>query len=283
MKKILYLITIAGLLIGTVACGDDEPKRGNGTFTVKTPMINHMYDTQSDNIVGLAKTHNRLTIDTIRHTASLELVYNDGSEKTLKLDDLKATPKRLGFYELSSASYSQFSGYVDFNESSMRYRYITAEGLRVISTISDVFFLDTKSTIAYDDTTKTTVMEGTMYQFTVDPASLKAIVKVMGILHAKDWKYFINVTGNSVPVTLTRNGYTISGENIKTNATYRSQSSDSTHINPYPSYESTDKYPFKTFNATVDLSNDHLDATYMLGGSATVTATGRTYPDYSAY
>ena len=45
----------------------------------------------------------------------------------------------------------------------------------------------------------------------------------------------------------------------------------------------TDKYPFKTFNATVDLVNDRLDATYMMGGSATVVATGKTYPDYTSY
>ena len=280
MKKILLLIATCALLMGAVSCGDDEPNRDNGEFTVNTPMVNHIYNTLTDNIVGLAKTHNKLTIDTVKHTAMLELNYNDGGDKILKLDDLKATPKRLGFYELSSSSYNQFSGYVDFNEGSMRYRYTTADGLRVISTTPEVFFLKTQNTIEYDDTTETTVMEGTMYQFNVDPASMKAIVKVMGILHAKDWKYFINITGNSVPVTLTKNGYIIAGENIKTNATYRAHR-DSTNTNV--EFQSTDKYPFKTFNANVDMANDHLDANFMMGNSATVTATGRTYPDYTAY
>ncbi len=280
MKKILLLIATCALLMGAVSCGDDEPKRGDGVFTVNTPMVNHMYNTLTDNIVGLSRTHNKLTIDTVKHTATLELAYNDGSEKTLKLDDLKAQPKRLGFYELSSSSYSQFSGYVDFNEGAMRYRFTTPEGLRVISTTPEVFFLKTQNTIEYDDTTKTTVMENAMYQFTVDPNSLKATVKVMDIVHIKDWRYFISITGNSVPVTLTPNGYIVAGENIKTNALYRAHN-DSIHASP--GVMSTDKYPFKTFNADVDLVNDHLNATFMMGGSATVTATGRTYPDYTAY
>ena len=45
----------------------------------------------------------------------------------------------------------------------------------------------------------------------------------------------------------------------------------------------TDKYPFKTFSANVDLLNDTLNATFMMGASATVVATGRTYPDYTTY
>ena len=45
----------------------------------------------------------------------------------------------------------------------------------------------------------------------------------------------------------------------------------------------TDKYPFKTFNATIDLAGDHIDADYMIGPSATVVASGKTYPDYTSY
>ena len=46
-------------------------------------------------------------------------------------------------------------------------------------------------------------MENVMYQFDITPASAKAIVKVMAIVHAKDLKYFINLTANSVPFTVT--------------------------------------------------------------------------------
>ena len=180
MKKIFLLIAMAGALMIAVSCSDDdEPKRGNGVFTVNTPMINHMYNTITGEVLGLSNTHNKLTIDTVKHTASLELVYNDGTEHTLVLKDLTARAKRLGFYELSSPSYAQFSGYVDFNESSMRYRYTTESGLRVVSTMSEVFFLKSNNTIAYDDTTTSTQMENVMYEFSFTPGRDKAVVKVM--------------------------------------------------------------------------------------------------------
>ncbi len=279
MKKIFLLIAMAGALMIAVSCSDDdEPKRGNGVFTVNTPMINHMYNTITGEVLGLSNTHNKLTIDTVKHTASLELVYNDGTEHTLVLKDLTARAKRLGFYELSSPSYAQFSGYVDFNESSMRYRYTTESGLRIISTIPEVFFLKTNNHISYDDTITSTDMENVMYQFTVTPGMENAVVKVMGIAHAKDLKYFNIITAVSVPYTITADGYVFSGQNIPTTAKYIS-TIDSTMT----TIKTTSDYPFQTFNATVDLMNEYLDAVYMMGEHATVTATGRTYPDYTAY
>ena len=281
MKKILLLIAAMGLIMGTISCSDDEPgKRADGVFTVNTPMINHIVNLNNGEVMGMSNTHNKLTLDTVKHTASLELRYLDGnSEKTLKLDNLKAVAKRLRFYELSSSSDATFSGYVDFNEGSIRYYYTTPEGLRIISTISDVFFLKTKNTISYLDTTKTTVMENTMYQFSLQPANNSAIVKVMAIVHAKDMRFFNSMTATSVPVIVTRNGYTFTGQNIPTTTVFRNWT-DSVGV---PTVKSTDKYPFKTFNAVVDLENDSIIANFMMGDSAIVEATGRTYPDYTAY
>lgn len=275
MKKILLLIATMGLLMGTLSCGnDDEPKRGDGRFTVNTPMINHMYNTVTGELLGIADTYNKLTFDTVKHTASLELRYNDGSDKTLVLSDVTAKPIKQGFYTLTSASDKSFGGYVDLGESSMRYHYTTSDGLRVISTLPEVFFRNTENTVTYDDTTHTTTMASTMYQFTINASRRNATVEVMDIVHAKDLKSFINIKAYSVPVTMTENGYAIGGQNLNTTALYTAWV-DSTGSN----VATTDKYPFKTFNATIDLVNDRLEATYMIGGSATVTATGTTYRD----
>jgi len=280
MKKI-FLMIVACAIIGTaVSCSDnDEPKRGDGVFTVNTSMVNHMVNSGSGTVIGISTTHNLLTLDTVKHTASVELNYNDGTgEKQLKLEGLTATPKRLGFYELSSPNYRSFSGYVDFNEGSIRYRYTTMGGMRVISVTPEVFFLKTANTVTYDDTTKATSIENVMYQFDIAPASNTAIVKVMGILHAKDMKYFNSITAAGVPYTVTTNGFAIDAENLKTNALYIAHVDSTGHMDGPVS--STDKYPFKKFKATIDLTNDHLEADYMMGGSATVTATGKTYPNY---
>lgn len=271
-----------GVLMGAISCSDDEPKRGNGVFTVNTPMINHLYNTKTGSVLGISNTYNKLTLDTAKHTASIELNYNDGNgDKMVSIKDITVRPKRLGFYELSAAGNGQFQdfkGYVDFNEGSMRYIYTTTDGLRVISTLPEVFFLKTKSTISYDDTTETTVMDGAMYQFELRPASSSVLIKVMGIVHAKDLKYFISLTGNGAELTPTANGYSIQGENIRTSGIYRNWVDSTNSV-----ISTTDKYPFKTFNADIDLVNDSLKATFMMGSSATVSATGCTYPDYTAY
>lgn len=277
MKKILLLIAAAGLLMCAISCGnDDEPRRT--VFTVNTPMINHMVNTLSGEVLGISNTHNKLTIDTVKHTAMLELNYNDGSDKTLVLNDLTATPNGL-YYELKSPSYARFSGYVDFSEGSMRYCYTTDEGIRVISTIADVFFLKTKSTIEYSDTTPTTVWETAMYQFTFVPGSSNAVVKVSDIIHLQENKLFINMTATSVPYTITKDGYSFDCQDVKNTASFRSWT-DSLGV---PTIKYTDKYPFKIFKASVDLEHDHLDAHFMMGDKATVTATGSTYLDYTAY
>lgn len=278
MKKILLLIAAAGLLMSAISCGnDDEPRRT--VFTVNTPMINHMVNTANGEVMGISNTHNKLTIDTLKHTASLELNYNDGSNKTLTINDLSATHKRLGFYELKSSSHAQFSGYVDFNEGSMRYSYTTADGIRIVSTISEVFFLKTKSTIEYSDTTPTTEWESTIYQFTFVPGSSNAVVSVSDIIHIQENKRFIRMTAASVPYTITADGFSFDCQNIQTTASFKSWT-DSLGV---PTVKYTDKYPFKIFKANIDLEHDHLDAHFMMGDKATVTATGRTYPDYTSF
>lgn len=275
-----------GVLMGVISCSDDdEPKRGNGVFTVNTSMVNHIYNTLADQVMGMSSTHNKLTLDTVKHKASVELNYHDGQgNKVLKLDDLTAMPKRGGFYVLSSPSNNTFSGYVDINESSIRYSYVTAEGLRVISMTPEVFFHKVHTVITYDDTTKTTELDDAMYEFNILPSSKTAIIMVSKIIHAKDNKAINNITANSVPYTVTPNGFTINGKNITTIATYIARY-DSSAVVPgvTPGVSSTNEYPFKTFNATIDMANDHFDASFMMGGSATVVATGRTYPDYTSY
>jgi len=284
MKKILFLIASIGLLMGAFSCSNnDEPKRGDGVFTVNSPMVNHLYDTSTGNVLGIASTFNKLTLDTVKHTASLELRYNDGSDKTLNINNITARAKRLGFYELSATpngQFKDFKGYVDFNESSIRYTYTTADGIRVISTISDVFFLKTDNVITYPDTTKDTHMQNVMYQFEISPASSKAVVKVMGIVHAKELKYFISMTANSVPFTTTATGYSFDCVNVANTAIFRSWT-DSTST--APTLKTSDKYPFKYFKANLDLVSDSLHINFTMGDSASVVAKGCTYPDYTAY
>ena len=283
MKKILYLIAALAMLSLAVSCGDDdEPKRGDGVLISNTPMINHMVNMSNGQVLGVTSTRNKLTFDTAKHTASLELHYLDGAtEKILTMDGITAIPKRLGYYELDWKSDPSFKGYIDlFEGPSMRYVYQTPEGFLITSTLPDIFFKNTESIITYDDTTKSNKSETTMYVFTINPEYQTATIEVEDITHAKDMRKFVKIIANSVPYTVTKNGFSINAENLKTTARYESHSgSGGTSF-----IAESDKYPFKTFNATIDLSahqlEDSLSATYMIGGSASVTAKGRTYPNH---
>ena len=277
MKKLLLIIALMGTLTAIVSCGnDDEPINRDGKINVNPAMINHMVNAGGEAVIGISMTHNKLNLDMNNHKATVELNYNDGQgDKQLVLEDITATetPEGSGFYVLSSASYKSFSGYADFSEhGAYRFRYTTTGGIRIISTMPEVFFLNTHNVVTYDDETEATTLENVMYEFTIDPAAKTATVKVNDVVHVKDNKNFTNITATSVPVTVTPIGYSINATNLPTTATYLNYV-DSTGSGK----STTNKYPFKTFNATIDLVNDHLDANYMIGSSATVTATGKTY------
>ena len=278
MKKILFLIAATALLCVAVSCNDDdEPKHGNGVFTENQLMVNHIVNTANGQVVGIAGTTNKLTFDTKNLKGSIELYYNDGSD-ALKLNDLTAIESRYHFYKLSSPSHSEFSGYIDLNEYSRHYTFTTKDGNRIISTTPEVFFMKTENTVVYSDETPTSTKDNVNYTFSIDPASKTTTITVSHVVHVKDVKYFESITANNVPITVTTNGYAIQAQNLKTTAIYYSSLDSLGH-----NHKTTDKYPFKTFNATIDLMNDHLDANYMIGNDATVTASGCTYPDYTSY
>ena len=81
MKRLLLLIVAFAVLSVVVSCSDDDdPKRGDGVFTVNTLMINHMYNTNTNEVIGLDKAYNKLVLDTVldhgdlgEHTVRIEL------------------------------------------------------------------------------------------------------------------------------------------------------------------------------------------------------------------
>ena len=276
MKKTLLLIAMTGVLLLAASCNnDDEPKRSNSVATVTYPMFNHITADGGNTVVGIFSTQNKLVLDTATRKATLELNYSDSQgSKQLTLDDVVATstPENPKFYELTSPSYRSFKGYANFNQLSFRYSYTTTGGLHVISMTPEVFFLKTNTTVTYDDATPATTDEISNYIFNINADGKTATVEVTQILHAKDLKFFNSITATNVPITVTPTGFTISATNLPTKGLYIRYDFETGS-----NQKETSEYPFKTFNATVDLVNGTMTANFMMGGSATVTATGRTY------
>jgi len=270
---------MAALVLGLAACGDDDPiNKGGSKRTVSTPMVNHVVNTGTGEVT-VASTTNTLTIDTAAHTASLELKFaGSNGDQTVSIGDLSATPSRLGFYKLSmngsNSQASNVSGYVDFNEAAMKYAYTATSGYRVVSTLSEIFYLSTNTSLSYNDTT-TSTDTGAYYQFTLYPSTMTAKVQIMALLHTGDGKYFNSITGYNVPVVATATGYTISGNDIATVGIYRGYDEDTG-----TETKTTDKYPFTTFTANLDLESDTFTASYVLAGKTKATASGQTYNKY---
>ena len=265
---------MTGVLLLAASCNnDDEPKRGTGVATVTYPMFNHITTDGGNTVVGIFSTQNKLVLDTATRKATLELNYSDSQgSKQLTLDDVVGTPTRPKFYELTSPSYRSFKGYADFNQLSFRYSYTTTGGLHVISMTPEVFFLKTNTKVTYDDATAATTDEISNYHFIINADGKTATVEVTQILHAKDLKFFNSITATNVPITVTPTGFTISGTNLPTKGLYIRYDFETGS-----NQKETSEYPFKTFNATVDLVNGTMTANFMMGESATVTATGSTY------
>jgi len=292
MKFTQLLLLATVLLLSVTSCSnDDSPSKGGSSKrTVTTQMINHVVNNATGEVLAPAATQNKLTIDTSAHVASLELNYSIGSTSmTATADNLTAAYSRLGFYKLalngSNSQVTALDGYVDFNEGSMKYAYTTSNGYRVISTLPEVFYLSTSTAMTYSDTTLCDTVTDAIYQFTIYPATMTATVQVMMLLHTSDLKYFENITGKNVPVTVTANGYVISGTNIATTAVYRGYDSSTGSET-----KTTTVYPFGSFTATLNLETDKFTADYTLNhtstdsdnnviilNTATAKATGQVY------
>jgi len=285
MKRICSLLTaIALLTILLAACSnDDSPsKGGDAKRTVNTTMLNHIVSTTTGEVLPPATAKNQLTIDTAAHTAALTLNYHNGNNAVaVDAPNLTAQPARLGFYNLSSTDASlSLSGYVDFNEANLKYAY-THGGYRIVSTLSELFYLSTTTTMNYSDTTASHTVDNAIYQFEINPLTMTATVKIMELLHAQANKYFENITARNVPVTLSASGYNISGEQIATTAVYRAYDSATGS-----STKTSNDYRFGALSASLSVENDtftitytidHLDGDGKVNGTASASASGHTY------
>ena len=108
--------------------------------------------------------------------------------------------------------------------------------------------------------------DGTMYQFSIDPASLTSSMTVMYLLDQSKKRMLTSVnTLTKAKVTVTKEGYVIESENTIPTKTFYKFNGKLTD---------TSLYPVSKLKATIDLENDKYEATMQLGTIA-VTANGK--------
>ena len=143
--------------------------------------------------------------------------------------------------------------------------YLDKEAIRVISTMPEIFSTECATSCVYTDGT-TSKSDGTMYQFSIDPASLTSSMTVMYLLDQSKKRTLTSVnTLTKAKVTVTKEGYVVESENTIPTKTFYKFNGKLTD---------TSLYPVSKLKATIDLENDKYEATMQLGTIA-VTANGK--------
>ncbi|MDY3077634.1 MAG: hypothetical protein SOW62_05800, partial [Sodaliphilus sp.] len=156
-------------------------------------------------------------------------------------------------------------GRFDFNEGTIRVNYDLDGTYRVISTMPEIFSTECATSCVDADGT-TSKSDGTMYQFSIDPASLTSNMTVMYLLDQSKKRMLTSVnTLTKAKVTVTKEGYVIESENTIPTKTFYKFNGKLTD---------TSLYPVSKLKATIDLENDKYEATMQLGTIA-VTANGK--------
>ena len=280
MNKLLYLLTIAGILL-TTACGDDNDDPTHGTVYNRTySILNHVTDATTGNVLAVTSGKVNYKIDITNLTADVNFgVKLDGNTETpFSFSSVKVANPSYGIYHFDNAtpaaSITEFAGLIDFNEEATRFSFVNAGKYRICATLPEIFYTNCNTNSTYSDgTTYDHKDDKPMFQFEIDPVKMTAKVIVLFFNDTKNYRYIYNCNGNGATVTPTSYGYDITAEKIVTVSYYKQGSEETTDADREP-----DKryYNIQNLNAKLDIFNNSLSATFTLGGSQ-VSTTGLVY------
>lgn len=273
MKKLYSLIALACLLL-LGSCGGDDPKSNNEMFSLTLKTLNHIVDLNTGTV--LAPTIGSHAFKVNLNTSAIEsqvthTIPGVGAE-TFSMSVSGANPS-YGIYTFSggTGAIGKLRGLIDLNEDATRLSYVVNDRYRVIATLPEVFFLATNTKLTYSDGTSS-MSDGGIYQFEIDPANLTATIIVTTINHTKDVRYIKNITGKGATVEPTEYGYHITAENLATITNYQSGDFEKTNFVGYP---------LITFDAKLDVVNGTMTVNFKMGRTEVteVSATGTVYKD----
>ena len=257
MKKFFSILSVFALIFAVASCGDNNKEPQPETVTRSAQMINHIVKSASGEVLPLSESKTEVT---------LRVAIDGAAETTVKLTDIKSeTSDQICTFKGSGNGVQNLVGRFDFNEGTIRVNYDLDGTYRVISTMPEIFSTECATSCVYTDGT-TSKSDGTMYQFSIDPASLTSNMTVMYLLDQSKKRTLTSVkTLTKAKVTVTKEGYVVESETtIPTTTTYKFNGKLTTTI----------QYPVSKLKATIDLENDKYEATMQLGSIA-VTANGK--------
>lgn len=267
--KFFSILSVFALIFAVASCGDDNKEPQPETVTRSAQMINHIVKSASGEVLPLSESKIDYTIDRNNRRVTevtLRVAIDGSAETTVKITDIKSeTSDQICTFKGSGNGVQNLVGRFDFNEGTIRVNYDLDGTYRVISTMPEIFSTECATSCVYTDGT-TSKSDGTMYQFSIDPASLTSNMTVMYLLDQSKKRMLTSVnTLTKAKVTVTKEGYVIESENTIPTKTFYKFNGKLTD---------TSLYPVSKLKATIDLENDKYEATMQLGTIA-VTANGK--------
>lgn len=267
-------LTTAAIVLSLSACKSksNDPFNGRQMAQWEIRMLNHAVNIESGEVESVAIKYQILQMDyTTPSIPSMTLVNGISRPNipTLTVSNLPITKvasrNRYTFDEPSpvSENVTKLKGYVDFDEQCAKLDYVMARTWHVIAVVPDVFFNNnntvvTRGGVDYKCT-------GDMIEFSINPDTNVATVKLLNITFGDTSANFTQiVTDDETPATVkaTPEGYTITGQNLKTKAYRRTD----------PTKAFSD-FPFDELEANIDLATETLTMT-LKTGEYTITSTG---------
>lgn len=295
MNKLLYLITLTGLLF-TASCGsdDDEPQHSS-IYNRSYTLLNHVTDASTGNVLAVTKGNIKYTLDVINMTADADFAVKlDGKTETpFSFKGVKIINPSYGFYRFDNktpaSSIADFVGIVDLNEEATQFSFTSGGKYRVCSTLPEIFFINCNTVTTYSDGSSYDHKDDKpMYQFDINPENMTAKVTVMTFNDTKQYKFINNCSGNGAQVVATTDGYTITADKIITTTYYTQGTSVTNDIDAVEddgSEANKDKpkkqYIIYNLNAKLNIFANTIEATFKLGSkidkSFSVTVNGTVY------
>lgn len=296
MKKKMFvkLLAVLAVMLVLPACGKDEPGWKDRDVEFAPEMLCHVYD-NTLNQGQVANAKNKLLFHRSKLTADLHLQPGVPAlgDAVMEVKDLKVTlDEETGRYSVktsvtSNLRVTDLNATIDFNEQSMTIYYTVDGRYRVMSTMTEVFYLSNSSTLNYDNG-KSSNDGASVYMFDIDPLSMTATMKVAPLTNTQAVLLFENIIARGISVEITKDGYNLKADSpLVVSILNRIDPSAGTLTTIDAPDEKTGRqlYPMKNMSAHLSLADGAHTTTFTMGSLAdgthpfTVNAKGVFYGD----
>lgn len=277
IKHLLFMSMLAmSLSMSLSSCGnkddDDSPDRSK-PVEWQIRMLTHAVHIESGEVESVAIKWQDLWIDYSNNQLTQLTLVNGISRPNIPTLTVSYLPlvkaanrNRYTFNEATpiSENVTNLKGYIDFDEQAAKFDYVESRTWRVIAVVPDVYFNNNTTKVTRDGSTYPCT--GEMYEFTINPETNRATVKLLNFTFGDTSANFTQiVTDAETPAVVqpTPEGYTITGTNLGTKAYRR---------NYDPSKPFSD-FPIKKLDAKINLESETLSLSMTLG-DYTIEASG---------